>query len=463
MPRIVGVAAGSMAEEGGILPGEELLAINGERINDIFDYMYHASSSELELLLRGLDGSEWVLEIGKTEDEDIGLIFEDGILDKPRACGNRCIFCFIDQLPRGMRETLYFKDDDVRMSFTNGNYVSLTNVADDELRRIARYGLSPVNISVHTTDAALRALMFGATLSATPSATAPLPARQLERYDILPKIKYLTDSGIAVNAQIVLCRNYNDGAALDATLVDLGRLGPNLLSISVVPSGLTKYRSGLPHLEAYDKEAAASVLAQISRWQKTFMRTHGRRTVYAADELYITASARIPGHAAYEGYPQLENGVGMVALFKKQFGEGISSLKRCKNFSKRLENASSARLAYILTGRASVEIIGQCADRLRRLLPGLKITVVPVDNSFFGGLVTVSGLLTGIDIIKCIKKLEYQSNSCFFISKTMLRRDSELFLDDYTLESLRKLLNIDIIAVENDGRAFIKALLQGAV
>ena len=477
MPRIKGVASGSIAEEGGVIAGEELLAINGERIADIFDYMFHSGSGELELLLRGVDGFEWILEVEKAEDEDIGLMFESGILDDPRPCANQCIFCFIDQLPRGMRETLYFKDDDIRMTFTNGNYVTLTNVGHAELSRIARYGLSPVNVSVHTTDPALRAKMLGFHVSCdAPRGHAPcvhMPRGQaprghmprghaLERFDIVSKMRFLTESGITVNAQIVLCRNYNDGEELDKTLEELGRLGTNLASVSVVPSGLTKHRAGLPHLDAYDMYAAILVIKQIERWQKYFRSIYGRRIVFAADELYVLARMRIPGHAAYEGYPQLENGVGMAALFKKQFAEGLRSLRCCKHLEQLRSCAPGLPPSYVLTGRAASGIIDGCADKLRGVLPGIKIIVVPVENTFFGDLVTVSGLLTGVDLINCIKKLEYPSNSRFFISKSMLKYNSELFLDDYTLEMLRNMLKIDIIAVENDGRAFIQALLQGA-
>ena len=485
MPRINGVDAGSIAEEGGVAPGEELISINGELIADVFDYRFLASACELELLLKDPDGNEWILEVEKTEDEDLGLEFDGDLFDEPRPCGNRCIFCFIDQLPRGMRKQLYFKDDDVRLTFINGNYVTLTNVSDDDLSRIIRYRLSPVNISVHTTDVFLRARMLGYTalrgcsslansIAPTPDSTpAPTPVSTLctisasetnepqlttsatlphvpTRYDILPKIKLLTDSGIHVNAQIVLCHNYNDGAALDATLSDLSALNENLQSISVVPSGLTKHRDGLPPLEAYDGAAAIKVLKQVSSWQKKFMRSHDRPTVYAADEFYSLCGRRTPGHASYRDYAQLENGVGMATLFWKQF---------CLAKRRHLNTpAPGLPPTYILTGYAALELINRCVNALSGILPNINITVIPVKNHFFGETVTVSGLLTGCDIIKCAQNINFPKNARIFIPKNMLKYGSDMFLDDYTLEMLRNIVKVDIIAVENDGGAFFNAL-----
>ena len=449
-PRVNSVVPGSIAEEGGISPGDELISIDGERITDIFDYLYLTSSRELELLVRSADGNEWTLEIEKDEDEDIGIIFNSELLDTPRVCKNRCVFCFIDQLPRGMRESLYFKDDDVRLTFTNGNYVTLTNVGRDELSRIVRYRLSPVNISVHTTDAALRAKMLG---------RGDCPPGQLERYDILPKIKYLTESGIAVNVQIVLCRHYNDGAVLDATLCELGKLNDYLISVSVVPSGLTKFRDDLPLLEAFDVAAVKTTLRQISRRQKAFLVSRGSRTVFAADEFYVLSGTRTPGHAAYEGYPQLENGVGMMTLFKKQFNDGLISLKRKIEFEQIRARAATIPPLYIFTGYAAAGMLKQCVAKIVDIMNGLRIEVIPVENCFFGEKITVTGLLTGEDILKRAKTVKFLPNSRILISKTMLKHNTDMLLDNYTLKTLREKLKVGIIAVENDGRSLIRALL----
>ena len=451
MPRIKSVIAGSIAEAGGITPGEELVAIDGERIADIFDYMFQTSSCEPELLLRGADGAERTLRLKKAEDEDIGLIFENALLDEPRQCGNRCIFCFIDQLPAGMRESLYFKDDDIRLTFINGNYVTLTNVSARELSRIAGYRLSPVNVSVHAADAALRARMLG---------RRDCGGEPPERYDIMPKLKYLAASGIAVNAQIVLCRHYNDGEALDSTLYNLGGLGECMKSISIVPSGLTKFRSGLQFLEAYDADSAKDIIRQISRWQKIFLQKRGSRLVYAADEFYVLSGTRVPGAGAYEGYPQLENGVGMLALFKKQFDNCIYRLKNGKDFDRLRARASDLPPTYIFTGVAAARLIERCVDKIKDMFSVKNIAVVPVENNFFGEKITVTGLLTGRDILKRARLIDFPPNSRILLSKTMLKHDSDMFLDDYTLAMLRNALKIDIISVENSGRALIRALLR---
>ncbi|MCL2059346.1 MAG: DUF512 domain-containing protein [Oscillospiraceae bacterium] len=521
MLRVKCVAAGSIAEEGMVSPGEELLAVNGAPIYDIFDYMFHTSACKLELTFRGSDGDEWILEVEKPEDsdEDIGLVFESDLPGGPRACGNHCIFCFVDQLPGGMRESLYFKDDDIRLTFTNGNYVTLTNAARSDLERIVRYRLSPVNISVHTTDAALRARMLGRSEYCGPShnrhsqsdqhnqpdqhsqpyqnsqpnqhsqpyqnsqpnqhdqpyqnsqsaqhdqpnqncqPNKPYSPDNLDTCDILPKIRYLTESGISVNAQIVLCRHYNDGAELDRTLGDLCGLSDRLESVAVVPSGLTRHREGLARLEAYDSDGAAEVIRQVTKWQKIFMRAHGRRTVHASDEFYTLCAGRLPGNAAYEGYPQLENGVGMMALFKKQFGDGLRQLMHSKGYGAMRAHAPAAPPAYIFTGRAAAPLIRQCAERLRGALPGLVVEVVAVENAFFGSTVTVSGLLTGGDLLNQAKTIDFLPNARIFISKSMLKHGEEVFLDDYPLDMLRSALKMDIIAVDSDGFAFIRALL----
>jgi len=456
MPRIIEVIAGSIADEGGVLPGDELISVNGVIINDFFDYRFHTSSDELELLFRGADGDEWILDVDNAGDEDLGLVFDNWLLDEPRSCANRCVFCFIDQLPRGMRAPLYFKDDDIRLTFTNGNYVTLTNVGDHELSRIVNYKLSPVNISVHSTDAALRARMLGYSGTGGHGEVQAIP----DRYDILPKLIFLTESGITVNAQIVLCRGYNDGLALDATLGALGGLNGCLASVSVVPSGLTRFREGLPGLTAYDKGSAETVLCQVSAWQKIFLRQRGSRTVFAADEFYILGEKRLPGHASYEGYPQLENGVGMASLFMKQFRDKLAGLRRAKPPRGVYTRIAELPPSYIVTGYAASDMMNRCVTMIQNALPGLDVGVVPVENTFFGEKITVTGLLTGSDILKCLKTMDLNEKPRFFISKAMLKYDSEVFLDDISLEMLRNTLKVDIIAVENDGGALIRALLQ---
>ncbi|MDR3121516.1 MAG: DUF512 domain-containing protein [Clostridiales bacterium] len=461
------VVKGSIAEEGGVRPGDALISINGEPIRDIFDYRFHTSAYELELLFRGADGDEWILDVGKSEDEDVGLVFENELIDGQRACVNRCVFCFIDQLPKGLRGPLYFKDDDLRLSFTNGNYVTLTNAGQDELARIVRYRMSPVNISVHTTDAALRARMLGLGLGLGRGSA-----------DILPKIRYLTDAGIAVNAQIVLCKGYNDGESLDRTLADLGGVNAFLTSVSVVPSGLTRYRETLPPLAPFGASDAAAALRQLAGWQARFSESRGSRFVYPADEFFVLAGRRAPGARYYEGFPQLENGVGMLALFLEEFRAGLRALKRratraCPSGSPApspVHSPAPSPLrppalvlpppAFLFTGEAAAGMLESCADALRAAVPGLAVTVVPVRNAFFGGQITVTGLLTGRDILDRAKKIKFPKNARIFLSKTMFRYGSDVFLDDFTLEKLRNELKVDIIAVENNGRDFVRAVTQ---
>ena len=519
------VLPGSPASKTIITKGDILRKINGNTINDVLDYKYRSYDSCLLIELTGAGGGIKLVRLRKPEGADVGMEFDTFLMDKERSCANKCIFCFIDQLPRGMRRSLYFKDDDVRLTFTNGNYVTLTNVGESDLARIVRYRLSPINVSVHTTDPALRARLLGRAheSSAVPDApglpAAPtvtdvpgLPVAPIatdapglpvapQSADILPKLRYLTSSGIFVNAQIVLCRHYNDGAALDATLADLGALGDKLESVSVVPSGLTRHRSGLTPLEAFDTESARRVLRQVGAWQKKFLKVRGSRLVYAADELYTLCGRRTPGYAAYEGYPQLENGVGMLTLFERQFKNRLYRLKRLRydsNYVSATATAESHATAadtaiaaattdtaaadtaiaatstataeshataaavhsYILTGAAAAPTLDRCIRALTVAFPGLNITVTPVTNYFFGEQVTVAGLLTGSDIMGCVKKMKYPENSRFFISKTMLKHDSNVFLDDFTLEMLRNELKVDIIAVENDGCALIRELLK---
>ena len=488
MPVISGITAGSIAEEGGVAPGDELVAINGERIKDVFDYMYHTGERELELLIRGIDGEEWILDVEKPESEDIGLVFGSALMDEPRSCANKCVFCFIDQLPEGMRAPLYFKDDDARLTFLNGNYVTLTNTSRAEIERIVRYRLSPVNISVHATDAALRAKMLGAAAK-TAAASGTGADIALDKYDILPKMRYLTESGISVNAQIVLCKGYNDGGALDHTLSELGALNDHMASVSVVPSGLTGHRRDLPKLEPFGRDDAEAVLRQVSRWQKRFRRERGGRLVFAADEFYTLAGRSVPGAAAYDGFPQLENGVGMLALFKKQFDDGLRRIKRQLAARYGSGNApgrtprplyiftgETPRPLYIFTGVASAPMLGQCVKKFINTVetlasdypasaPGISISVIIAENAFFGGYITVTGLLTGSDIIKRAQSINFPKNARILISKTMLKYGADIFLDDITLEMLRNELGTDIIAVENDGGAlaseFLRALHGG--
>jgi putative radical SAM enzyme (TIGR03279 family) len=454
VPIIKDIVSGSIADEGGARPGETLIAINGERVGDVFDYRFLAAGRELEIELIDLEGRPWILEVSKEEDEDegegeeLGFVFDGDLLDSPRACANKCIFCFVDQMPRHMRQSLYFKDDDLRLSFLNGNYVTLTNVGSGELDRIARYRMSPVNISVHATDAKLRAKMLG------------LGEGAAARADVMPAMRYLTERHIDVNSQIVLCKGINDGAELDRTLSDLATLNERLRSVSVVPVGLTDHRvaRGLPAIPAFDASDAKRVLRSLKSWQSAFLKGGRGRLVFPADEFFLLASKAHPGMRYYEGFPQLENGVGMLALFKSEFDREARALRR--KFSSGARPEAPGRVeSYVFTGVAAQGLIERCAALLSELAPWADIAVVPVKNAFFGERITVAGLLTGRDILDAARLIDFSKSARVFVPKNMLKFGTELLLDDISLEMLRNELKVDIIAVDGNGRDFARKVL----
>ena len=301
------VEPGSIAEELELAPGDVLIAVNGQKIEDVFDYHYLIHDEYITVLVQKPNGEEWELEIEKDYDEDLGITFENGLMDDYRSCRNKCIFCFIDQMPKGMRETLYFKDDDARLSFLQGNYITLTNMGDWDIERIIRYRLEPVNISVHTTNPKLRCMMLNNRFAG----------------DALEKMRRLKEAGIAMNGQIVLCKGINDGEELDKSIRDLTAYIPCMQSLSVVPVGLTKFRDGLYPLLPFTKEDAQQVLSVIHRWQQDCMERYGIHFVHAGDEWYLLAGKQVPKAERYDGYLQLENGVGMVRLLEEEFMEAL--------------------------------------------------------------------------------------------------------------------------------------------
>lgn len=435
------VYSGSLAEEAGIEPGDRLLSINGRNISDVFDYRFLAAEENLLLEILKASGEVWELEIEKDEYEDIGIDFETPMMDEARCCSNKCVFCFIDQLPEGMRPTLYFKDDDSRLSFLSGNYVTLTNIKNEELDRIIGYRMSPINVSVHTTNPVLRRSMLGNRLAG----------------DVLRKIEKLVQGGIEVNCQIVLCRGINDGKELENTLGDLSALRPPIRSISVVPVGLTRHRKGLKPLEPFDGEAAGEVIGQIERWQRRLLKNAGSRLVYPADEFYILAGLDIPHHEVYEDFPQIENGVGLLALFRQEFRERLKSLEEER--PKSPEN-QAFRTVSIATGVSPARHIRAFSEELEKLMGGrLTVKVYEIRNDFFGQNVTVTGLLTGQDLVLQLRGKELGKE--LLISRSMLKAGEELFLDDYTVERLSRELGVRVTVVENDGADFANKILGG--
>lgn len=421
------VAEGSAAWEAGIKAGDELCLINGSGIEDIFDYQYECADTEVEMTIRHKDGSVDTYFLEKAEDEDPGLIFDDGIMDDYKRCRNKCIFCFIDQMPAGMRDTLYFKDDDSRLSFLQGNYVTLTNMSDQDIERIIRYNLEPINISFQTTNPELRNKMMGNRFAG----------------EALKKAERLFEAGVRMNGQIVLCRGINDGAELDRSISDLSRYIPHLESLSVVPVGLSRYREGLYPLEPFDGEAATQVIGQIEDWQDRIYKEHGTHFVHASDEWYLTTGKALPEAGRYDGYLQLENGVGMVRLLLDEIDEELGSLKT----SRRKDSFS------IATGQLIFPVIKGIVDRMRVYFPDVDAKVYPVINHFFGESITVSGLLTGQDIADQLRDKELGSR--LYLPENLLRSRTETLLDDMTLSGLSDALQVPIGIVKSDGVSFV--------
>jgi putative radical SAM enzyme (TIGR03279 family) len=421
----------SVASDAGIEPEDLLLSINDHSIKDMFDYRYHMVNEQLDVVIKKKDGELWEIDIEKEEYEDLGLEFEDSLMDEAKSCTNNCIFCFIDQLPKGMRNTVYFKDDDSRLSFLSGNYVTLTNMKNDEIDRIIQYRMSPLNVSVHTTNPELRKTML----------------RNRFAGGVLERIKRLTDGGITVNAQIVLCPGINDGEQLDRTISDLSGLYPGIGSISVVPVGITKCREGLYRLKPYDKDLSLEAIRRISGWQDKLLAEKGSRVVYAADEFYIMSESKLPEYDEYEDFPQIENGVGLVSLFRHEFDEYINEIG----------DISESRHISIATGILVYNYIKQMAYELEKRYNNLRVEVFPIKNVFFGENVTVTGLLTGGDIVSQLKNKEIGTE--LLISRSMLKSGEDVLLDDYTTSDLEENLRVKITVVENNGKDFINKIL----
>lgn len=429
------VLSGSIAEEMEITPGDALLEINGHKIEDIFDYQYYTQDEYIEVLVRKPSGEEWLLEIDKGYDEDLGITFENGLMDDYRSCHNKCIFCFIDQMPKGMRDTLYFKDDDSRLSFLQGNYVTLTNMSDEDVDRIIRYNLSPINVSFQTTNPELRCRMLNNRFAG----------------QALEKAWKLAQAGIIMNGQIVLCKGVNDGAELDRSIRDLSAYLPNLESVSVVPVGLSKYRDGLYPLEPFTKEDAQDVLRIIHGWQNKIYPEYGTHFVHASDEWYILAEEELPQEEQYDGYLQLENGVGMLRLLLDEFAEAMEE----DRINGRQVRAKHITLA---TGRLAYRFIKQMAMQMEERYEGLQIDVIAIRNDFFGEMITVSGLLTGQDIMAQLKDRDLGEK--LLLPQNVLKSGEPVFLDDYTLDDIEKALQVRIDIVKSSGRDFIEAILS---
>ncbi len=431
------VEKGSIAEEMEIEKGDALLEINGNKIEDIFDYQYYTQDEYIEILVRKPSGEEWLLEIDKDYDEDLGIVFENGLMDDYRSCHNKCIFCFIDQMPKGMRDTLYFKDDDSRLSFLQGNYVTLTNMSDDDIDRIIKYRLSPINVSFHTTNPELRCKMLNNRFAG----------------DALEKAWRLAKAGITMNGQIVLSKGVNDGEELDRSIRDLSHYIPTIESLSVVPVGLSKHREGLYPLEPFTKEDAKSVLSIIHGWQERLYKKHGLHFVHASDEWYILAGEELPNEERYDGYLQLENGVGMLRLLLDEFDEALE----CARADRERVLKQGRHELSIATGMLAYRFIKEMADKIMKEFPNYTVNVYAVRNDFFGEMITVSGLLTGQDIAAQLARRRLGER--LLLPQNVLRSGESVFLDDMTLSELENALHLPIDIVKSSGKELVDGIL----
>ncbi len=434
MVKVLAVLPRSIAEEAGIRGGDVLISINQNEIRDVLDYRFYLTDTNVSLTLsRG--GAEYTVHINKGEYDDIGLEFETPLMDKKHSCTNRCVFCFIDQLPPGMRESLYFKDDDDRLSFLHGNYVTLTNLKDADIDRIIKMHISPVNVSVHTTNPELRVKMM----------------KNKHAGEVLSYLGRMADAGIALCTQIVLCKGLNDGAELDRTMHDLIQYHPSLRSCAIVPVGLTKYREKLFPLEAFTPEECAAVIEQVNAYGNWCLKEYGTRIFYCSDEFYVRAGLPLPNEDYYEDYSQIENGVGMLTSMKSEFDFELDYLDEL------LADFRAPRTVSVATGIAAHEHIASLAKELMARVDGLTVNVYPILNNFFGHSVTVAGLLTGGDVVEQLSGKDLGDELLF--PAVMLRADGDIFLDDMTPAELSDRLSVPVRASENDGAKLIAALL----
>ncbi|MBO5714788.1 MAG: DUF512 domain-containing protein [Clostridia bacterium] len=434
MVKIISVDKNSRAERAGICKNDILVSINGREINDVLDYRFHLANPVIDICIFR-DNSELHFNIKKQEYDDIGLDFETPLMDKKHSCENKCIFCFIDQLPKGLRKSLYFKDDDSRLSFLHGNYITLTNLDDRDIDRIIEMHISPVNVSVHTTNPELRVKMM----------------KNKKSGEVLSYLKRFADAGIHICAQIVLCKNVNDGDELQRSMEDLTEYFPALQSVSIVPAGKTKFRENLYHLESFTSDDCISVIKQVEDFADKCLEKYGSRLFFCSDEFYIKGALPLHDEEYYEGYAQIENGVGMLTSLLTEFGVEIDYIEEY------LEKYKAPRKISVVTGMAAKDQIVDMCNKLCKIINGLEITVYPIVNNFFGHEITVSGLLTGTDIYDQLKEKELFDE--LILPPNVLRSEGDLFLCGMSINELSEKLNVKINLSGNDGAGLISALL----
>lgn len=431
--RITSVEPGSPARRARIHKGDTLISINGNAITDVLDYRFYMTDEHLEILLCDQEKKLRTVVVEKDEYDDLGLEFETYLMDRQMGCKNACIFCFVDQTPPGMRKSLYFKDDDTRMSFLFGNYTTLTNLKEGDIQRIIKMHISPINISIQTMNPALRVQMM----------KNPFAGESLKF------VRMLTEGGIKINTQIVLCPGYNDGEQLEYSLSELAKLGPNVQSIAVVPVGLTRYREKLTPLRGFFPQEAVEVVKTMERWGEYFCKEYGTRTAYASDEFYILAGKDFPPYEFYEDFAQLENGVGMMTLMQHDFAQALKEAQ--------LEQSPAAHRCTIATGQLAYPMMQDFAERVQQAFPQVQVQVKKIRNDFWGPTITVAGLITGQDLLAQLEGLDLGSE--LLIPANMLRHEQDRFLDDLTLEQVQETLGVPVLPVENDAFELLARML----
>ena len=431
--RITSVEPGSPARRARIHKGDTLISINGNAITDVLDYRFYMTDEHLEILLCDQEKKLRTVVVEKDEYDDLGLEFETYLMDRQMGCKNACIFCFVDQTPPGMRKSLYFKDDDTRMSFLFGNYTTLTNLKEGDIQRIIKMHISPINISIQTMNPALRVQMM----------KNPFAGESLKF------VRMLTEGGIKINTQIVLCPGYNDGEQLEYSLSELAKLGPNVQSIAVVPVGLTRYREKLTPLRGFFPQEAVEVVKTMERWGEYFCKEYGTRTAYASDEFYILAGKDFPPYEFYEDFAQLENGVGMMTLMQHDFAQALKEAQ--------LEQSPAAHRCTIATGQLAYPMMQDFAERVQQAFPQVQVQVKKIRNDFWGPTITVAGLITGQDLLAQLEGLDLGRE--LLIPANMLRHEQDRFLDDLTLEQVQETLGVPALPVENDAFELLARML----
>lgn len=437
---IYDVKKDSIADEIGLKKGDYIITLNGEKIVDILDYKFNVADEYLELEIEHNDGSIEIYEIEKDASEDLGIIFETELIDKPRSCYNNCIFCFMAQLPDNVRDTLVFKDDDYRLSFFSGNYITMTNMKDIDVDRIIRYRLSPINISIHATDEKTRCMMLN----------------NRHAGKVLGYLDKLYDAGISINTQVVLCKGINDGKILEKTITDLSKYAPVLKSICIVPVGLSNNREGLYKLEALSSKDCADTIDLVLKYQEEFKKKYNTPLVFLADEFYLKANRKMPNYSDYGEFGQIEDGIGMIALFEHDFKKEIKLLNDKNIILKEPKTVS------IITGKIVEEYMIKKARTIEKVVNNLKINVIAVENNYFGEQITVTGLITGIDILNKINSLKNSGENIgdyVILPQVMLKDDEDIFLDDMLLKELQEKIDLPIVVTDGSAKVFIDAML----